>query len=128
MLIENAQVKVYDDGTVRDANIASPIGGIPLVYVMDIPVPLDVLVLDTHCAKFSKLIKKTCVIPLITHADGDMRNCSYANLSWERLEDVSRARDARAVARVLYLNWELGSGADSPPGRRAQCMAGDESF
>ena len=120
-------VAVGDTGSVKNAPVSRPVGGRPHVTLMDLEIPLDVLVLDAHNAAFSAIIKRNCEIPLISHLDGNVQNCAYNNMTWERLADCSRAREARAVCRLLYLNWELGEACASPPGRRAQNMAGSVS-
>ena len=77
------RVSVTPFGAVLGADVSYDDGKVPnVLFGHGISIPLDLLVLERFDQGFRAYVEKHGKAPDIMHKDGNLQNCTRANLTW----------------------------------------------
>ena len=77
------RVSVTPFGAVLGADVSYDDGKVPnVLFGHGISIPLDLLVLERFDRGFREYVEKHGKAPNIMHKDGNLQNCTRANLTW----------------------------------------------
>ncbi len=77
------RVSVTPFGAVLGADVAYDEGKVPnVLFGHGISIPLDLLVLERFDNGFREYLEEHGKAPIIVHKNGNLQNCTRANLTW----------------------------------------------